>query len=62
MAIHLLFTHLVSDAYKLKLQTFLDDVAAQGLTANRPPQIFFQGMNGETFFILERLRRDYDLA
>ena len=60
MNVILRFDDPISDACKEKLQTFMDDVLAQGLTANRPPQIEFSGVNGETSFKLDKLRHDYD--
>ena len=60
MDISLSFADSISDAFKEKLQPFVDDVLAQGLTANRPPIIRFPGMNTETFEQIIMLRRDYD--
>ena len=61
MEIDFRFAGSISEAYKEKLQTFMDDVLAQGLIANRPPIILFHGMNHETFYEISLLRRDYDL-
>ena len=60
MDIDLFFAGSISDAYKEKLQTFMDDLIAQGLTENRPPRIRFPGMNLVTFKQMTMLRRDYD--
>ena len=62
MNISLSFVDSISDAFKEKLQTFADDVLAQGRTANRPPSICFPGMNIETFkkIIMLRVRGVYD--
>ena len=61
MSIDLFFVHSISEAYKQKLQTFVDDVLAQGLTENLPPCITFPGMNRATTTGINILRRDYDL-
>ena len=59
MNITLTFTNAISDAYKDKLRTFMEDVLAQGFTANRPPSIDFPGRNQTTFDKLERLDRQF---
>ena len=60
MDIHLYFNDSISDAYKKKLQTLMEIVIAQGLTANRPPLLRFPGMNTKTFYKLYRLCGDFD--
>ena len=60
MDIHLYFAYSISDAYKEKLKTFVDDILAQGLTENRPPRILISGMNSATFDKIIMLHRDYD--
>ena len=43
MDIVLGFADPISEAYREKLQKFLDSILAQGLTENRPPRIRFNG-------------------
>ena len=45
MDIYLSFADPISEAYQQKLQTFVDGVLAQGITENRPPIIWFTGLN-----------------
>ena len=61
MNIDLYFVYPISEACKGKLQKFMDHLVAQGLTANRPPSIWFPGINEETSDKISMLRRDYDL-
>ena len=49
MKIYLAFADPISEAYRKKLQTFLDAILAEGLTKNRPPIICFTGMNRGTY-------------
>ena len=60
MNIELIFAAPISEAYREKLQTFLDSVIAQGITENRPPIIWFPGRNEGTFDGIRKLRSDYD--
>ena len=60
MDIILRFADTVSDAYRENLQTFSDAILAQGLTENRPPSIWFTGMNRETFDKINYLQHAYD--
>ena len=59
MDIILGFDDSISEAYKQKLQTFVNDLIAQGITANRPPCIWFSGIIAETSDKISLLRRDY---
>ena len=49
MIIYFRFADPISEAYREKLQTFMDNILAQGITENRPPRIQFTGMNHKTF-------------
>ena len=60
MDIDLTFADSISEAYREKLQTFLDNILMQGIIENRPPRIRFPGMNEETFTGIINLQRDYD--
>ena len=60
MNIILHFADSISDAYKQKLQNFVDDVIAQGLTANLPPNLYFPGMNVMRSFKINVLRIKYN--
>ena len=57
MDIKLAFGYQISEVYREKLRTFSDNILAQGFTENRPPSIFFPGMNREIFDGIEKLRR-----
>ena len=56
MEIDLTFADPISEAYREKLQTFSDNVLAQGITENPPPNLWFSGMNRETFSKIYELR------
>ena len=60
MQIDLTFSDPVSEAYRQKLQTFLDKILAQGLTENRAPDFYFSGMNWKTFTGIAKLQSAYD--
>ena len=59
MNIILRFGDSISDAYKQRLQTFVNDVLAQGITENRPPLIRFPGMNEGSYMDIQNLWDDY---
>ena len=59
MEINLSFVNSSSEAYKEKLQTFMDNILDQGITENRPPRIAFAGMNRATTVKISKLRRAY---
>ena len=60
MIIDFTFADPISEAYREKLQTFLNSVLAQGITENRPPSIRFPGMNEETFDEIDELQHVYN--
>ena len=60
MEISLSFVLEISEAYREKLQTLSDSILAQGITENRPPGIWFPGMNEETDDAIEELQLAYD--
>ena len=60
MKIELMFADSISEAYREKLQTFSDNILAQGLTANRPPIIWFPENDEETYIDILKLCDDYD--
>ena len=60
MDITLTFADPISEVYREKLETFLDNILAQGLTENRPPIIRFTGGNRETFSKIITLQCAYD--
>ena len=60
MNIALEFVDSISEASQEKLQTFLDNILAQGLTENRPPIIRFPGMREETYNDIRMLQLHYD--
>ena len=60
MVIYLAFADSISEAFRVKLQTFLDAIIAKGSTESRPPRINFTGMNDETFYGIKKLQRVYD--
>ena len=59
MDIELSFVDSISEAYKQKLQTFVDNVLAQGLNENRPPDITFPGINEASYNDIQKLLDDY---
>ena len=59
MEIILKFADSISEAYRKKLETFLDNILAQGLTENQPPSIYFFGMNLETSIGIRKLQLAY---
>ena len=60
MQISLKFADKISEAYREKLQTFVNDVVAQGIIENRPPSIQFPGMNDTTYYEIFKLQCAYD--
>ena len=59
MKIYLDFADSISEAYREKLQTFSENILAQGITENRPPDIRFPGRNEETFTAIDKLQTAY---
>ena len=59
MGIYLLFADSISESYSEKLQTFTNNIYAQGITKNRPPGIKFPGRNEETYREFLELQRAY---
>ena len=60
MKIYLYFADSISEAYREKLQTFSDNILAQGITDNRPPSIGFPGRNEEKYEEILKLQYAYD--
>ena len=60
MDISLSFVYSTSEAYKEKLQKFMNDLVAEGRTANRPPDISFPGINDVSYREIQNLMNDYD--
>ena len=60
MRVSLRFANPISEAYREKLQTFLDNLLAQRITESRPPIIEFTGINNVTFDDIYELRCAYD--
>ena len=60
MEISLTIAYPISEAYREKLQTFLDSVLAQGITENRAPYIHFPRMIWGTFQGILELQRAFD--
>ena len=60
MNIELIFARSISEAYKQRLQTFMDNILVNGLAEDRPPQINFDGMNRETALEIYELRCDFE--
>ena len=59
MDITLLFADSISEAYVKRLQTFVDNIIAWGVTENRPPLIWFPGMTQEKYEEIQGLRRAF---
>ena len=57
---YLKFADPISEAYREKLQSFIDNILAQGITENRPPYIHFPGMNLQTFDEIYKLGHAFD--
>ena len=60
MEIFLRFANAISEAYREKLRTFMNNVLDQGITENRPPSIRFTGINSGILAEITKLQRDYD--
>ena len=60
MGIVLRFVNSISNGYIEKLQTLMDNVLAQGLTANQPPDICFEGMNEVTYDDIQKIWDEYN--
>ena len=60
MAKELRFADPISEVYRQKLQTFLENILAQRITENRPPTIYFTGINLGIVAGITKLQRDYD--
>ena len=57
---YLEFAYPISEAYRVKLQTFADNILAKGITQNSPPVIGFTGMNQLTFSVTASRQRAYN--
>ena len=60
MRISLSFADPISEAYRERLQKFLNTILAKGITENRPPDISFPGRNHGTFNEIYKLRCAYE--
>ena len=61
MKIYLTFTETIPEGYRQRLRTYMDQILAQGLTKNRPPCFYFEGINSETCNKIIELSRVYDV-
>ena len=60
MKIYLSFVDPISEAYREKLHTFLENILAQGITENRPPIFWFSGMNKKIYYENQKLHFAYN--
>lgn len=51
----------ISEAYRERLEKFMDKIIAQGVTENRPPIVYFPEVNRDKFEKIRELREDYSI-